>query len=565
MMPNHTNLQPQDSESPFVVTAKSEPGGSIQVSIESASGQDVFRGFLLRAFNTEGSAIDGGSYTTSEESKVLNCGDGSGSALTHNSRDEKPKIMTTWVPPSDFSGRVVFRATVVEKFDTFWVALQSESVPIASTRTSTQHLTTTPHPLNVYSQCGSSKGCFGLPSNCVEKEGCEIILTFRTMNDTIRFELTGALGTRSGWVAMALSKDSKMGQDSVTECVYLRGSVSAFEVRSQIIVRESWNTERPTKNNVLLPEEAKTIYDEGAEYEDGIITCRWSRPIHTVTNGKIFDLRNDGIHILLAKGPIDSTGNKIIHNAELASAYPVNLTSILLVVGKTSILLKIHGSFMTAAWIWLVSIGILLARHYKEVWMKYKLCNTKVWFSVHRCFMLLGVSLITVGFVAIFIHVDGWSNVGSNPHPIIGCVVTGLAVLQPITAICRPQPTSPKRPIFNWGHKMIGNIAQITAIVNMFFAVSLKPSNLPQAFYWVLVTFLIFHCLVHLLIHIHSCFMERERERESSAKLDQFQYGDGYDINEDAPGSSFKKFALGLYSFVNTGLTAALILMICLN
>jgi hypothetical protein len=66
------------------------------------------------------------------------------------------------------------------------------------------------------------------------------------------------------------------------------------------------------------------------------------------------------------------------------------------------------------------------------------------------------------GFVIIFIELQGWSAV-DNPHAILGCITTGLAFIQPFMAAFRPAPSAPRRPLFNWVHWLVGNLAHIFA------------------------------------------------------------------------------------------------------
>lgn len=77
-------------------------------------------------------------------------------------------------------------------------------------------------------------------------------------------------------------------------------------------------------------------------------------------------------------------------------------------------------------------------------------------------FMLTTWSLTIAGFVIIFLELREWSQ-EDNPHAILGVVTTFLAFIQPIGAAFRPHPGARRRPIFNWLHWLIGNMAHILA------------------------------------------------------------------------------------------------------
>lgn len=76
--------------------------------------------------------------------------------------------------------------------------------------------------------------------------------------------------------------------------------------------------------------------------------------------------------------------------------------------------------------------------------------------------MVLTLLLTVAGAIIIFVEIGGWTQ-ASNPHGILGVIVTALCILQPIGALFRPAPSSKNRPIFNWMHWLGGNAAHIIA------------------------------------------------------------------------------------------------------
>lgn len=161
--------------------------------------------------------------------------------------------------------------------------------------------------------------------------------------------------------------------------------------------------------------------------------------------------------------------------------------------GASNLLVRLHGAFMLTAWIGTASIGILLARYFKQTWEGSSLCGKDQWFAVlnfffcefsckyfkefdfqwHRIFMVITWSLTLAGFVIIFVQIDGWSS-EQNPHAILGTITTILCFLQPIGALFRPAPNSKNRPIFNWCHWLGGNMAHILASMLVDFVIENK-------------------------------------------------------------------------------------------
>lgn len=77
--------------------------------------------------------------------------------------------------------------------------------------------------------------------------------------------------------------------------------------------------------------------------------------------------------------------------------------------------------------------------------------------------MVLTWLLTCAGFIIIFVEVGGWYGETSNPHGVLGVVTTGLAFIQPFGAALRPAPSSSRRPLFNWCHWLVGNLAHLLA------------------------------------------------------------------------------------------------------
>ncbi len=110
----------------------------------TSSGSDAFKGFFMQArSSTNGDANPVGVWDVSGVAalaKGVACGSRSASSATHVDNSPKPSITLLWMPPSGFAGKVVFIATVVQDFNTYWVGLQSSVLDVRATDTPTlQH------------------------------------------------------------------------------------------------------------------------------------------------------------------------------------------------------------------------------------------------------------------------------------------------------------------------------------------------------------------------------------------------------------------------------------------
>lgn len=162
--------------------------------------------------------------------------------------------------------------------------------------------------------------------------------------------------------------------------------------------------------------------------------------------------------------PYNFTENSVGYHdiGRLASSQATYLAEVSVVSGSSMLFVRLHAAFMLTAWIGTASVGILLARYFKQTWVGSQLCGKDQWFAWHRFFMVLTWLLTLAASILIFIQIGGWSA-EDNPHAIIGAVTTIICFLQPFGALLRPDPTSSKRPIFNWLHWLAGNAAHICA------------------------------------------------------------------------------------------------------
>ena len=147
--------------------------------------------------------------------------------------------------------------------------------------------------------------------------------------------------------------------------------------------------------------------------------------------------------------------------------------------------------------------------------------------------MMLTWGLTIAGFILILLEVQGITQtLYDNPHAFIGFVTVGLCFIQPFLALMRCSPNDSMRPLFNWVHWFIGmsslsfslsnepltnslftgNSAQILGLVAIFYAVDLTKAELPRPQTdWLLVAFVAFHFLTHLVLSCISCLQEQNK------------------------------------------------------
>ncbi|XP_022913819.1 putative ferric-chelate reductase 1 homolog [Onthophagus taurus] len=543
MMPNHSGVTPQTTESPYILQLKPNILG-VLVTI----GREDFEGFMLQARNPNGQII-GTFEPTPNLIKTIDCDGSTDNSVTHWSTSQKKNLEIQWHSNS-YEGPVTFNATVAQNYATFWVGIQSPTIQVSRskiTSNTTPYFKAEPKTESstefdpFYDGCGTKKTCFGAPDGCLQSKNCKAIVAVNVYGERYEFELKSH--NTASWVGVGLSQDDKMGDDSVIECVKdSSGGVQAYM---------SWTNPRPNLG-VFRPNDQRGIKLLSSSIEDGAIFCRVQRDAITTVNDVQFDLVNTKYNLLVAAGKsIDA--NKVGYHdvSRLASGDKLLLSDISSLEGASKILLRLHGAFMLAAWLGTASIGVLLARYYRQTWVGTTMCGKDLWFAWHRFFMILTWSLTIAGFILIFVELKAWSS-EDNPHAILGIITTILCFIQPIGAYFRPHPGTSKRPIFNWLHWLCGNVAHILAIVTIFFAVRLTKAELPEWMDWILVGFVALHVIIHIVLSILNAASEKQAERRVTSFPMKDLGGSGRtsaysDRGGDAPYSKLRKTLLALY------------------
>ncbi|XP_055626075.1 putative ferric-chelate reductase 1 homolog isoform X2 [Toxorhynchites rutilus septentrionalis] len=585
MLPFHGGgIPPLTTASPFRITPVTSviaSGQMLQVEIESFPASVVFKGFMIQARNRFPPNQVLGQFELTDEGaiKLINCG-GEGNTATHTNTAHKKDLALEWIAPADFKGEIVFNATIAQDYDKFWVGIESTPVKIVESgqsppavvgiSTTRRAPTTTTVPPYVapttpvadttdpiYEGCGSTKGCFGFPEGCVETRNCRAVAAVIVQGERYIFEMKSGY-KNPAYIAVGLSNDAKMGDDSVIECVPEQGVVNAYT---------SWTSAGPysasrqgiAQNFIQLREKS---------YVDGVIHCKVERDPVTTVKGQRFDLIREKYHLLLATGSkADSTHVSYHDIGRTASGVPQVLAEVGAVQGASKLLLRLHGAFMLTAWIGTASLGILLARYFRQTWVGSQLCGKDQWFAWHRFLMICTWALTMAGFVIIFVEIGGWSQV-DNPHAILGVVTTVLCFLQPIGAYFRPHPGTKRRPLFNWLHWLGGNLAHIIGIVAIFFAVKLQKAELPEWLDFILVAFVAFHVFMHLIFSIGGCVSERRSQRVTSFPMADMTPSrnsmSSGERKQDAAFSGFRKVMLFFYILIILGFVIALVVITAL-
>ncbi|VDM37944.1 unnamed protein product [Toxocara canis] len=394
--------------------------------------------------------------------------------------------------------------------------------------------------------CGKEKSCWFHPPGCAANniQKCLSSVQWTVLKDGVLFQLEASLvgldPTMAHYVALGISKDMRMGDDSVIECV-----IGADGVGKAYI---SFNDE--TNNKQLLQASEVMLSETSSFLEDGhMIFNIWSGFANHNLSLQVFDLESRAWNLLFARGNADKRSHeKEIHSVNDGDLFPwiseqavafcrENCTAEQYVtiseMKQTDVtrywryrFAVMHGAFLLLAWWILGSSAILLARFFKPVWPRKKLFGTAVWFQLHRD---LAVASVIIQIIAIFLIIyqagrlyecsyecgsDDWSK---KMHVITGIAATALAIVQPLIAFVRPGPNSSARPAFNWLHWFIGMSAWTFASATMVLAVPMGKTGLQRVYghapTWIMAAYIITFLLCNIILEILSSNSERRLEK----------------------------------------------------
>lgn len=136
MLPQHNGYTKQETVSPYTLKATlnlTTKGIKAEVQILSFRS---YKGFLLI-----GTSEAGGGFTLIKTTAKYICNVNRG--ITHTSNDIKYNETFTWDIPVTNCGNILFNATIVQDYKTFWVGITSNILKINCTTTKTTTTTTT--------------------------------------------------------------------------------------------------------------------------------------------------------------------------------------------------------------------------------------------------------------------------------------------------------------------------------------------------------------------------------------------------------------------------------------
>ena len=236
--------------------------------------------------------------------------------------------------------------------------------------------------LDKYDECYGTRGCFGLPKDCIDNKNCDIFVTYQQEESgNVRFNLEGN-AHKEEYISLALSKDDNlMGEDLVMYC-YDNATDG---------IGMSWNFAGPPEYTTTILDEPHGGYEnESYSQIDGSLSCTFTmyRLFNATPPGRTdpvsFDLMSS-YFLLVAKGPLMEAlpTNKILghHTIKGGSIEAIDFSDYNPIGTDESKqrYFKAHGCMMVMSWMFFACIGSLTARYGKNQ-MDAKVLGKDLWF-----------------------------------------------------------------------------------------------------------------------------------------------------------------------------------------
>ncbi|XP_021952492.2 putative ferric-chelate reductase 1 homolog isoform X1 [Folsomia candida] len=234
------------------------------------------------------------------------------------------------------------------------------------------------------------------------------------------------------WLAIALSESDNMGPAYVVECVIEKDRVNLYH---------SFNVEKQRRNGRMRGNYSHNGVVKLLRYQRRNIGlyCRFSIKRHIFVRDpnvtkKVhsYDLVRVPYFLLYAWGNAVTedgiTGNLLKHTDFRASSKKIAIGTRLSPLPEQKALLRLHSTFLIAAVLFFLSLGMFSGRYYKETCVNVKIFIFPLWLVVHAISMTAMIALLVVALVVEIIAHQGWTAVTPpNFHSYVGCMAYDLS------------------------------------------------------------------------------------------------------------------------------------------
>ncbi|CAG7785650.1 unnamed protein product [Allacma fusca] len=406
----------------------------------------------------------------------------------------------------------------------------------------------------VYVGCGEESNCIGVSTDtkCIERKMCDYLLAYiiDPVNASIEFTLIAQdFPGVNQYVAVGFGDYEQMINNSVVGCIRYKNRLNIYLSVNDDSLQNSEKVEQAPLTPIKI----------SMDLTGSKLFCTFRLKMVFNVHGIPFNLNSNPYYILFAAGPTESSKKIRYHKpgGSTISRSSINLMTngdqnIIRPRNKSFDEIRVHTCFFCFVFIFLVPTSGMFARFFKESYIERRICNKRLWFTIHWLASLTSVVLIVGAYLVVLnLNKVQTRTTRSEFHFEFGRVVVFLIFVVATLGLLIGcvSPISCLRRLFSLLHCFLGNIVYLLGLIQIFLSVWSKPyymkfcsSSEATVLAWLLFHFIMYAVLTGMLYH---------RDR-IDARVQQLQALQG--MITAAKNYSMQKLQLPDFAYASTGL-----------
>jgi hypothetical protein len=335
---------------------------------------------------------------------------------------------------------------------------------------------------------------------------------------TVRMQARAATAEQSWWVGIGLSPDGGM--------IGSRPVIGLLDDDGQCHV-EVYDLAGKHSADDVTPVVPSLVSDRECSYDYGVLTFDWTQPLD-VGKGLKIETSNVAQHVVFGKGPVGKDGRP--HRHKKHGSGLLNFES-----GVVGIDTSLASRRATHAWFMTLGLGVffpvgMFMPRFRNVFFPSSATALGVehspstaWFKAHIAFMLIGITLASIGFGIIVNLVSELKEThfsSKELHALWGLLIMLAVLIQLLLGVFRTGKDSPRRVLWAFAHFWLGRLIVVATVPQVLMGIHLdmSVSSRSNSLYWFL--YIAWACV----LFVGFVFLElRQRKISSDSRSDGFK------------------------------------------
>ncbi len=170
----------------------------------------------------------------------------------------------------------------------------------------------------------------------------------------------------------------------------------------------------------------------------------------------------------------------------------------------------IQLALVAGAWCLFAPLGLTIVLHRK--WFQYQFIGLRMWFHLHRLFMIFAVCAYYTGVGIYFVVVKDTlvMNTMQEVYQWMMVAVGGMLLFQLTGTLLRPPQTHEKRTLWNSVHRLSGIVVLCSGIALVYIGVYIMVEYMGESYYLWIVPMSSCLFIILILNILIPCFRSKE-------------------------------------------------------